>query len=48
MKTTMTRSLEPQGRGKGKETMMEDEADGKDKAPIEVDSDDSDDVMYCV
>lgn len=48
MKTAMTRSLEPQGRGKGKATTMEDEAEGKDKAPTEVDSDDSDDVMYWV
>jgi hypothetical protein len=45
MKTTMTRSLEPQGKGKGKATTMEDEAEGKDKAPTEVDSDD---VMYWV
>jgi hypothetical protein len=45
MKMAMTRSLEPQGRGKGKATTMEDEAEGKDKAPMEVDSDDSDDVM---
>jgi hypothetical protein len=48
MKTAMTRSLEPQGRGKGKAKMMEGEAEGKDKAPMEVDSDDSDDVMYWV
>jgi hypothetical protein len=48
MKPTMTRSLEPQGRGKGKATTMEDEAEGKDKAPTEVDSDNSDDVMYWV
>jgi hypothetical protein len=48
MKTAMTRSLEPQGRGNGKATMMEGEAEGKDKAPMEVDSDDSDDVMYWV
>jgi hypothetical protein len=39
-------NLESQGRGKGKATTMEDEAEGKDKAPTEVDSDDSDDVMY--
>jgi hypothetical protein len=45
MKTAMTRSLEPQGRGKGKATTMEDEAEGKDKAPTEVDSDN---VMYWV
>jgi hypothetical protein len=48
MKMAMTRSLEPQGRGKGKATMMEDEAKGKDKAPTEVDSDDSNNVMYWV
>jgi hypothetical protein len=48
MKTAMTRSLEPQGRGKGKATTMEDESKGKDKAPTEVNSDDSDDVMYWV
>jgi hypothetical protein len=48
MKTAMTRLLEPQGRGKGKATMMEDEAEGKNKAPTEVNSDDSDDVMYWV
>jgi hypothetical protein len=48
MKMAMTRSLESQGRGKGKSTTMEDEADGKDKAPMEVNSDDSDDVMYWV
>jgi hypothetical protein len=45
MKTAMTRSLEPHGRGKGKATTMEGEAEGKDKAPMEVDSDD---VMYWV
>jgi hypothetical protein len=48
MKTAMTRSLEPQDRGKGNTTTMEDEAEGKDKAPTEVNSDDSDDVMYWV
>jgi hypothetical protein len=48
MKTAMTRSLEPQGKGKGKATMMEGEVGGKDKAPMEVDSDDSNDVMYWV
>jgi hypothetical protein len=48
MKTAMARSLEPQGRWKGKATTMEDEAEGKDKAPMEVDSDNSDDVMYWV
>jgi hypothetical protein len=46
MKTAMTRSLEPQGRGNDKATMMEGEAEGKDKGPLEVDSDDSDDIMY--
>jgi hypothetical protein len=47
MKTAMTRSLEPQGRGNGKATTMEGEAEGKDKdsAPME---DDYDDVMYWV
>jgi hypothetical protein len=48
MKTAMTRSLEPQGRGKGKATTIEDEAEGKNKAPTKVDSDDSDDIMYWV
>jgi hypothetical protein len=48
MKTAMTRSLEPQGRGNDKATTMEGEAEGKDKTPMEVDSDDSDDVMYWV
>jgi hypothetical protein len=48
MKTAMTRSLEPQGRGNGKATTMEGEAEGKDKGPLEVNSDDSDDVMYWV
>jgi hypothetical protein len=48
IKTAMTRSLEPQGRGKGKAMTMEGEAKGKDKAPMEVESDDSDDVMYWV
>jgi hypothetical protein len=47
MKTSMTTSLEPQGRGNGKATTMEGEAEGKDKA-LEVDSDDSDDIMYWV
>jgi hypothetical protein len=48
MKMTMTKSLEPQGRGNDKATTMEGEAEGKDKAPMEVDSDDSDDIMYWV
>jgi hypothetical protein len=48
MRTAMTRSLESQGRGNNKATTMEGEAEGKDKAPMEVDSDDSDDVMYWV
>jgi hypothetical protein len=45
MKTAMTRSLEPQDRGKSKATTIEDKAEGKDNAPMEVDSDD---VMYWV
>jgi hypothetical protein len=48
MKTAMTRSLEPQGKGNDKAMTMEGEAEGKDKGPLEVDSDDSDDVMYWV